>query len=190
MSFSIELPQTYTFSLFINQGDRTLVDTTVEVNATAEGIAKAKRTIQCLMDEYAPAIETPQAAALEPVPPEPNTGSQAPINPTDLPDPETASVPPPEKKPEGVRGLIQLHCKECGRTFGTYLREPQTEVLCKCGHPIDLTGQMGKYRFTCPYCEKETWGRTNLEDPDITVRCKCGGDVDLHWVPKAREYQN
>lgn len=45
---------------------------------------------------------------------------------------------------------------------------------CKCGHPIDLTAPLARYRFTCPYCEKESWGQTNLEDPDITVRCKCG----------------
>ncbi len=183
MSFSIELPQTYTFSLRIDQDNHTLVDTTVEVEATAKGIAKGKRTLQRLMNEYAPAIEPPQAAAPEPE-------NKAPIDPAGQPEPEPTPDPPPEKKPEGARGLLQLHCKECGRTFGTYLREPQTEVLCKCGHSIDLTGQLGKYRFTCPYCEKETWGRTNLEDPDITVRCKCGGDVDLHWVPKAKEYQN
>ena len=183
MSFSIELPQTYTFSLFINQGNRTLVDTTVEVEATAKGIAKAKRTLQRLMNEYALAIEPTQATTPEPE-------NQAPADPTEQPEPEAAPTPPPEKKPEGARGLLQLHCKECGRTFGTYLREPQTEVLCKCGHLIDLTGQLGKYRFTCPYCEKESWGRTNLEDPDITVRCKCGADVELRWQSKAKEYQN
>jgi len=190
MSFSIKLPQTCTFSLHIDQGDRTLVDTTIEVNTTAKDIAKAKKTIRRLMNEYAPVIETPRAAASEPVPPEPNLGSQAPIAPTNLPEPEAAPVPPPEKKLEGVRGLLQLHCKECGRTFGTFLREPQTEVLCKCGHSIDLTAPLARYRFTCPYCEREGFGKTNLEDPEITIRCKCGGDVDLHWVPKAREYQN
>jgi len=47
---------------------------------------------------------------------------------------------------------------------------------------------VARYRFTCPYCEKESWGLTNLEDPNITIRCKCGGDVDLRWVPKAKEY--
>ena len=181
MSFSIELPQTYTFSLCIDRGGRTIVDTTVEVPDTREGIAKARRTIQRLMNEYAPTPKAPEPAGLNPE-------SQPPADP--LLAAETAPASPPEKKPEGARGLLQLHCKECGRTFGTFLREHQTEVDCKCGHQIDLTTPLARYRFTCPYCEKETWGQTNLEDPEITIRCKCGGDVDLRWNPKAREYQN
>lgn len=206
MSFSIELPQTYTFSLCIDQGDRTLVDTTVEVEATTKGIAKAKRTIQRLMNEYAPAIEpTPTQTAT----PEPGHLSMVVVDESG-PAPssstwehltqraagqqnhqlESAPDTPPEKKPEGARGLLRLRCPECGNTFGTFLREYQTEVACKCGHPIDLTGQLGRYHFTCPYCEKETWGKTNLEDPEITVRCRCGGDVELRWEPKAKEYQN
>lgn len=86
--------------------------------------------------------------------------------------------------------MLRLRCKECGNTFGIFLREYQTEVLCRCGHSIDLTAPLAKYHFTCPYCEREKFGKTNLEDPEITVRCNCGGDVDLRWNPKAREYQN
>jgi hypothetical protein len=44
MSFSIELPQTYTFSLCIDRGGHTIVDTTVEVPDTREGITRAKST--------------------------------------------------------------------------------------------------------------------------------------------------
>lgn len=179
-----ESTPTYTFSLCIDYGDRTLIDTTVEVKATAEEITKVKRTIQRLMNEYAPAV----APTPEPVPPEPET--QAPITPTEQPGPEVKPTPPPGEKAGGARGLLRLQCPECGSTFGTFLREYQTEIACKCGHQIDLTVPLGRYRFTCPYCEKETWGQTNLEDPDITVRCKCGGDVELHWAPKAKEYQN
>ena len=153
MSFSIELPQTYTFSLCIDQGGHTIVDTTVEVPDTREGIARAKRTVQRLMNEYAP---TPKA-------PEP---------------------------PEGARGLLHLHCPECGNTFGTFLREYQTEMMCKCGHPIDLTGQLGRYHATCPYCQHESWGKTNSEEPVVEVRCKCKEMIRLQWVPEAREYQN
>lgn len=64
MSFSIELPQTYTFSLCIDQGGHTIVDTTVEVPDTREGIARAKRTVQRLMNEYAPTPKAPEPAGL------------------------------------------------------------------------------------------------------------------------------
>lgn len=181
MSFSIELPRTYTFSICIDQGNRTIVDTTFEVPDTTEGVAKARRTIRHLMNEYAPAIEPTQTAAPEP---------KAPIDQPGRSGPETTPDSPPEKKPEGARGLLRLRCPECGNTFGTFLREYQTEVACKCGHHIDITGQLGRYHFTCPYCEKETWGKTNLEDPEITVRCRCGGDVEVRWAPEAKEYQN
>lgn len=184
MSFSIELPQTYTFSLCIDNGNRTLVDTTVEVPATTEGVAKAKRTIQRLMNEYAPAI------APTPVSVPPGAENQAPINPTDQPEPEAAPEPPPEKKPQGARGLLRLHCPECGNTFGTFLREYQTEIACKCGHQIDLTGQLGRYHSTCPYCQHESRGKTNSEEPEIEVQCKCKEMIRLRWVPEAREYQN
>ena len=181
MSFSLELPQTYTFSLCIDRGGRTIVDTTVEVPDTREGITKAKRTIQRLMNEYAPVPKAPDLVGLNPE-------SQPSTDPP--PAAETASTPPPEKKPEGARGLLRLRCPECGNTFGTFLREYQTEVECKCGHQIDLTTPLAPYRFTCPHCQHEGWGKTNSEDPEITIRCKCGGDVDLRWVPTAKEYQN
>ena len=190
MSFSIELPETYTFSLCIGWGNRTLVDTTVEVLATTEGIAKAKKTVQRMMNEYALPIEAVKVGAPESVPLELAPENQAPIDPTDLPEPEAAPAPPPEKKPEGARGLLRLRCPKCENTFGTFLREPQAAVPCKCGHWIDLTGQVGRYHLVCPYCQREGWGKTNLEDAGITVRCKCGEDVELRWVPEAKEYQN
>lgn len=111
MSFSIELPQTYTFSLCIDRGGRTVADATVEVPDTREGIAKAKRTIQRLMNEYAPVPKAPEPVGLNPE-------SQAP---TDPPPTESAPAPPPAKKQEGVRGLLRLRCPECGNTFGTFL---------------------------------------------------------------------
>jgi len=186
MSFSIELPKTCTFSLCIGQDNRIFVDAVVEVPATSAGVAKAKKTIQYLMDEHAPvieAIETEKASALK-------LENQPPINPAGQSEPEAVLPPPLEKKPEGVRGLLHLHCEECGRTFGTFLREHQTKMDCKCGHQIDLSAPLARYRFTCPYCEKECWGQTNLEAPDITVRCKCGRDVTLEWTPPEKEYRN
>ena len=107
MSFSIELPQTYTFSLCIDRGGRTIVDTTVEVPDTREGITKAKRTIQRLMNEYAPVPKAPDLVGLNPE-------SQPSTDPP--PAAETAPTPSPEKKPEGARGLLRLHCPECGNT--------------------------------------------------------------------------
>lgn len=184
MSYYDGLTPTYTFTLRIEQSDRVLVDTMVEIPATTEGIAKGKKTIQRLMNEYAPLIE---ALSTEPEPPKLALENQAPIAPTDLPpEPE----PAPKGKLGGSRGLLHLHCRECGRTFTTFLREYQTEMDCKCGHQIDITAPLARYRFTCPYCERDGWGQTNLEDPDITVRCKCGGDINLRWASKAKEYQN
>ena len=181
MSFSIELPQTYTFSLCIDQGGHTIVDTTVEVPDTREGITRAKRTVQRLMNEYAPTPKAPEPAGMNPE-------SQHPTDPP--PAAETASTPPPEKKPEGARGLLRLHCPECGNTFGTFLREYQTEIECKCGHHIGLTAPLALYRFTCPYCQYEGWGKTNSEDPEIEVQCKCHEMVTIRWNRYAKEYQN
>lgn len=200
MSFFIELPQTYTFSFCIDQENRTLVDTTFEVPATEEGIAKASRTIQQMMNEYAPAIKTPEVT----IPTLVTVDETVPV-PTPFiweylvkrsagqkrdKQAEPADAPPLEKKSEGARGRLRIICPECGNTFGTFLREYQTEVACKCGHQINLTGQLGRYHFNCPYCQYEGWGKTNSEDPDITVRCKCGRDVELCWEPKEKEYQN
>lgn len=154
MSFSIELPQTYTFSLCIDQGNRTLADTTFEVPATTEGVAKARRTIRHLMNEYAPAIKT-----MEPVTHTLIVGDETGPVPTASTwehfvkkagdqkrddQAEVTTAPPPEKKPDGARGLLRLRCPECGNTFWTFLREYQTEVACKCGHSINLTGQLAE----------------------------------------------
>ena len=53
------------------------------------------------------------------------------------------------------------------------MRSRQSEIACRCGYHIDLTAPLARYRFICPYCEKETWGRTNLEDPEITEEFIC-----------------
>ncbi|MCI8414950.1 MAG: hypothetical protein HFF00_04900 [Ruminiclostridium sp.] len=188
MSYYDGIMPTYTVSFCIERSDRVLIDTTVEVQATAKEINKAKKTIQRLMNEYAPVAKAPTP---KPESAELATENQAPIGQADLPSAsESSPTPLLKKKPEGAKGLLRLHCSECGNTFGAFLREYQTEMMCKCGHPIDLTGQLGRYRFTCPYCQHEGFGKTNLEDPDITVRCKCGEDIDLRWAPNQREYTN
>lgn len=202
MSYFDGFTPTYTFQLRIERDDRIILDTAIAAKGDADGVAKAKKTIQRLLNEYTPVIKPP-VQAKDPEPeqtapalPEPeNSGGSAQDPDDDPPVPEETAepLPPPrthERPPQGARGVLRLHCRACGNTFGTFLRDYQTEIACRCGQPIDLTAPLAMYRFNCPYCEKESWGRTNLEDPEITVRCKCGGDVDLRWNPKAREYQN
>ena len=45
-----------------------------------------------------------------------------------------------------------------------------------------------RYEFTCPCCDFEARGRTNLEDPEITVPCKCGNPVTMKWDRNKRMY--
>lgn len=189
----------YTFRLSIDRNEDTILDIVIGANDTPDELTKAKKTIQRMLNEY-----TPTAKAAEPVPPvnpevitplsllkpgvrnaaDQQQGGQAK---SDVP-PTTA--PSTTRKPDGAKGLLRLSCQKCGNVFGTFLREYQTEVACKCGHQINLTGQLGVYHFTCPYCQHEGFGKTNSEDPEITVRCKCGKDVDLRWEPDAKEYRS
>lgn len=87
MSYYDELSPIYTFSLCITEEGSTIVDTTVNVKATAEEITRAKQTIQQLIDTYALAIEPPQASESE-------LWNQPPVDPADQPKPETVHIPP------------------------------------------------------------------------------------------------
>lgn len=205
MSIFDGLTQTYTFQLRIERNGQTILDTAIAAKPNAAEMAKVKKTIQRLLNEYTPAIQ-PSKPTTAPEPVQPDTPAQPepegqggpaqaqemeqqPEGPAEDAVPQGAG-PAHERPPQGTRGLLRLRCGECGSTFGTFLRDFQTEITCKCGQPIDLTAPLARYHFICPYCEKETRGRTNLEDPEITIRCKCGGDIDLRWNPKEREYQN
>ncbi len=204
--------QRYTFTIKICDSVGTLIDLTVGATPAPDSLAKAKETVQKALEEFTPTpsgVKAPVQNAEMPLTPgmimtlraedgtapAPDTTAE-PVEDTRAPAPAPAVKPPyymtpaPAKQPAGAKGLLRLRCPDCGNTFGAFLREPQTGIDCKCGHHIDLTGTLARYRFTCPYCEKEGWGYTNLEDPDITIRCKCGGDVDLRWNAKAKEYQN
>lgn len=201
----------YIIGGYIKRGNETVLDIAVEAIDTPESIRKAMNTVRRTMTNYAPnvkpftldadqaqtthvsadvAISTAGQAADVPEP------ATLPVSADSDPEPDPQPMPDPAPKPktdgpiEGARGLLRLHCRECGNTFNTFLRDFQTELACKCGHHIDLTVPLARYHFTCPYCEKETWGKTNLEDPNITIRCKCGSNIDLWWVPKAKEYRN
>ena len=199
MSYYDGLIQTYKFSLRIERSDRLILNTEIIVKGTPDEITKAKKNIQRLLTDYTQTAKAPEPASA-PAPeadapslPEPNTQIPATEQQQDEPAEETSpqsTGPTDTKKPDGVRGLIRLRCPECSNTFGTFLRDHQTELMCKCGHGIDLTVPLARYRFTCPYCGKETWGLTNLEDPEIIIPCKCSEDVYLRWNPQVKEYQN
>ncbi len=193
MSLFDGLTPTYIFRIQVELEGKMVLDTSITTKDSREDLIKTKKTVRRLLDEYAPL--PPVLTPAPDIPPTPESEAQDPAadqrqdeQPEEAPAPGGGHVS--DRPPEGVRGLIRLRCQECGSTFGTYLKERQSEITCRCGHHIDLTAPLARYRFTCPYCEKETWGRTNLEDPEITIRCKCGGDVDLRWNPKEREYQN
>ena len=92
---------------------------------------------------------------------------------------------PPEP---GARGLLRLRCPCCGKEFGTYLHVSQMSIGCRCGATISLERGLAPYEFTCPCCDFEARGRTNLEDPEITVPCKCGNPVTMKWDRNKRMY--
>lgn len=67
------------------------------------------------------------------------------------------------------------------------LREVSANVTCRCGGEVQLDN-LTRYEFTCPCCDFEARGRTNLEDPEITVPCKCGNPVTMKWNRNKRMY--
>ena len=201
----------YIIGGYIKRGDNTVLDIAVEAIDTPESIRKAMNTVRRAMTNYAPktmsiTIDADQAqtahvsakvavstagqtdAASEPatVSLPAATGQE----PDPQPTPAIAPAPRPDKPLEGVRGLLHLRCEECGKPFTTFLKMKQQEIACRCGHVTDLTKPLARFHYTCPYCEMERWGWTNLEDTNISVKCKCGGMVDMQWVPKAKEYRN
>lgn len=190
----------YTFHVCIEADESTVLDVMIAADNNPDSIAKAKKAALKLLADFSPSVKKPAPVPLletaapdtpdtqkGPQPPAPTAGTQMP--------PDSAisvyrSSLGEQKKLDGAKGLLRLRCPKCGNTFGTFLREYQTEVACNCGCKINLTGQLGRYHFACPYCQHEGFGKTNLEDPEITVRCKCGKDVDLTWVPEVKEYRN
>lgn len=112
--------------------------------------------------------------------------------------PEKAKASPPAgAEPKRVQrkeihkgtayGVLRLRCPKCGDVFGRFLREPSASVTCRCGGEVQLDN-LTRYEFTCPCCDFEAHGRTNLEDPEITVPCKCGNPVTMKWDRNKRMY--
>ena len=104
MSLFDGLTPTYTFRLQIERSDRTILDTAITTKATADEITKAKRSVRRLLDEYAPTIKTAPAVTLQPgTVLELDQENQAPIDPTDLLEPE-AQPDKPEEAPAPAGG--------------------------------------------------------------------------------------
>lgn len=181
MSYFDGFDPAYTFSLQIGQEDKTILDATISAMPTVEDIARAKESILRLLNDYTPVVQAPIPA--EPAKTEALQSDVALYS-------QTQDTHAQRKEPEGAKGLLQLCCPACGNVFGTFLRERQNSIACKCSHSIDLTTPLARYRFTCPSCQHEGYGQTNLEDPEITVPCKCRADVKLRWVPAVKEYRN
>lgn len=201
----------YIIGGYIKRGDSTVLDIAVEAIDTPESIRKAMNTVRRAMTNYAPnttpiiiaadqaktahtaarvAIPVAEQAVAAPEPTTPPLAAASDQEPDSQPTPATTADHKPDKPLEGVRGLLHLRCEECGKPFTTFLKMKQQEIACRCGHITDPTKPLARLRYTCPYCEMERWGWTNLEDTNISVKCKCGGMVDMQWVPKAKEYRN
>ncbi len=195
MSSYDSLASTYTFHLYIERDDREIIDATITAKDDPGEIAKAKKDLKRLLDAYSPTLKASPAPAPDIPPPQEPENSDSGTPSADQPDKAEDAAPSSvaqtsSKRPNGAKGLLLLRCAECGNTFGTFLREYQTGIACKCGHQIDLTAPLARYHISCPSCGHEGFGRTNLEDPEIEVRCRCGRDVTLRWVPDAKGYQN
>ena len=101
--------------------------------------------------------------------------------------PDAAEIQRKEIPKGTAYGVLRLRCPKCGDVFGRFLREPSASVTCRCGGEVRLDN-LTRYEFTCPCCDFEARGRTNLEDPEITVPCKCGNPVTMKWDRNKRMY--
>lgn len=185
----------FTFRVSIRKNEQeTILDTAVS-GSTPEEVAKAKATVTRLIDAYSPFASIP--APLEPgmvmelEADDPD--NQAPIDPLEHPAAATGKTPmeiiKARPKRKAIKGAIFLHCPECGRSFGTFIKDPTDAVECRCGHSIPLDN-VARYAYDCPCCERRRFGWTNLEDPEIVQKCVCGNEVALTWNKSAKEYQS
>lgn len=189
----------YTFGAYIKRGDNTVLDIAVEAINTPESIRKAISTVRRAMTSHAPdvtpiviaadKIQSAHTVAQAAAAPEPATTPTSAASSQEQ-KPQSPTILKPDKPLEGVRGLLHLRCEDCGKPLATFLKFKQQTITCRCGHTADLTKPLARFHYTCPYCEMERWGWTNLEDTNISVKCKCGGTVDMQWTPKAKEYRN
>lgn len=106
-----------------------------------------------------------------------------------VPEPMPARIGSHRHSEEGAKGIVILYCESCGNMFTTFLKERTQQFVCRCGGRIDLARPMARFRYSCPCCEKKTWGSTNVEEPSIETKCLCGNPVVLAWNPRSKEYR-
>lgn len=106
-----------------------------------------------------------------------------------VPEPMPVRIGSHRHSEEGAKGIVILYCESCGNSFATFLKERKQQFVCRCGGHIDLTRPMARFRYSCPCCEKKTWGSTNVEEPSIETKCLCGNPVVLAWNPRSKEYR-
>ena len=184
MSYYDGFAPAYTIRLQIEREDRMILDTAITVKQSGDEIARAKKHIRKLLDDYAPIAKPADTEPQESSIAETESEPEEPETPAPEPPPETEDTQP------GVKGLICLVCPDCKDSFGIFLHNYKKDATCKCGHLFNLRQPLARFRFICPYCGKEVWGKTNSEEADLTVRCWCGKDVILTWNPAAKEYRN
>jgi hypothetical protein len=68
MSYYDGLVPAYTFRLSIEREDRTIIASSITVKGSKDEIAKAKKTMNRLLNEYTPEFKTPAPAPLQPEP--------------------------------------------------------------------------------------------------------------------------
>jgi len=160
----------YMFRLCIEQERDSILELAVGAADTAESVAKAKKTILKLLDEFSPEFAAPTTRL--------NLSTQE----------DNSEMKPEPTMRNGVKGFILLRCQACGNTFKLFQREPKKRVFCKCGHCVDLAVPLAHFQCTCAKCGKQSWGKTNIEEASIEVRCSCGNPITLNWYPEDRQY--
>lgn len=185
----------YTFRLSIEREDRTLLDAAVAAKGEAEAIGKAKRSIQRLLNEYTPKVESAAVPVpeFEPVEPEPEEKPEEPVDGAAL-EPEISEEPKRKNSPvttfiTGIKGSVFLECPVCGKRFHACFREDTQSVPCNCGHMIDLTAPtFARYEYNCLSCGRHNYGKTNIEGAEYSDFCQCGKIIKLRWDQKNRKY--
>ncbi len=92
------------------------------------------------------------------------------------------------KQTGGAKGSLILDCPVCGNQFGTFLREPQSSIQCKCGAEIELDTDLARFSYVCKECGATRYGKTNSQDATIASKCVCKAENTLQWDKEKREY--
>ncbi|MDE7243282.1 MAG: hypothetical protein K2O18_04795 [Oscillospiraceae bacterium] len=165
----------YSFQLSIEQDRESILEVTVGAEDSLESAAKAKATIQQLLNDFMPEFSARP----------PQEKPQNPTKPSKIAGAEEGAA----SDSGGAKGFVLIRCEKCGNIFRSFLRSPQKMLSCKCGNHIDLAVPLAGFEYTCERCGRKNFGSTNIEDPSIEVRCSCGEQAELDWVSADKEYQ-